>query len=278
MLLTRVDRTAFERDGFLVIEGAVDAATCARLRGRAEARVAAEDPTSLGGIFASGERANDAWFMESGEAIRCFLEAGAVDAEGRLDRPLARAVNKLGHALHELDPDFEAFSRDVHLGNLARSLGMQDPRIVQSMMIFKQPAIGGEVRLHQDASFLLTEPSTVLGLWFALEDATVENGCLQVIPAGHRGPLRQRFARTGATSADYRELDATPFDHAAVVPLEVPRGTLVCLHGHLPHGSAPNHSAASRHAYAMHVIDGQARWLEDNWLRRSRPAVPFYAS
>ena len=75
---------------------------------------------------------------------------------------------------------------------------MVEPRLLQSMLIFKHAGIGGEVVSHQDATFLYTEPMTVMGLWFALEDATIENGCLFAQPGGHRGPLRRLFRRSGS--------------------------------------------------------------------------------
>jgi phytanoyl-CoA hydroxylase len=50
------------------------------------------------------------------------------------------------------------------------------------MYIFKQPRIGGEVTCHQDSAFLYNDPISIAGLWFALEDATTENGCLWAIP------------------------------------------------------------------------------------------------
>jgi phytanoyl-CoA hydroxylase len=58
-----------------------------------------------------------------------------------------------------------------------------------------------------------------------------------------------------------------------LVPLEVAKGTLVVLHGRLPHGSAPNRSARSRHAYTLHVIGGNCAYLPDNWLQR--PDMPL---
>ncbi len=51
--------------------------------------------------------------------------------------------------------------------------------------------------------------------------------------------------------------------------LVAPKGTLVILHGLVPHRSAPNRSPRSRHAYALHLVDGTARWSEDNWLKRA---------
>jgi phytanoyl-CoA hydroxylase len=146
------------------------------------------------------------------------------------------------------------------------------------MYIFKQPRIGGEVGCHQDASFLMTEPASVVGLWFALEDATTLNGCLYAAPGGHKGPLRSRFVRHDVGGPRDRTemitLDPTPLPSEGLVPLEVQKGTLVVLHGFLPHGSAPNRSAFSRHAYTLHVIDGRCAWRPDNWLQRG-PDMPL---
>jgi phytanoyl-CoA hydroxylase len=65
------------------------------------------------------------------------------------------------------------------------------------MYIFKQPGIGGEVRWHQDATYFDTDPISVTTFWFALEDATLDNGCMWAEPGGHRGPMRERFLRNG---------------------------------------------------------------------------------
>ena len=62
------------------------------------------------------------------------------------------------------------------------------------MYIFKQPHIGGEVTCHQDSTFLYTKPESAVGFWVALEDATIENGCLWVSRGvRHKGPLRKLF-------------------------------------------------------------------------------------
>ena len=112
-----------------------------------------------------------------------------------------------------------------------------------------------------------TDPLSVTGFWFALEDATIENGCLFAIPGGHKDPLRQRFVRRNGVPG-FETLNELPFDEGAKQPLEVPKGTLVVLHGQLPHLSAANRSGHSRHAYTLHVIDGAAHYPENNWLVR----------
>lgn len=267
--------TAWRRDGVLVIENAVPSADCDALIERSRAIVDAWDPASGAAVFSTTapRHAADRYFRESGDAIRVFLEDGAVDADGALTRPKHQAVNKLGHALHDLDPVFDRVSRRPELAALAGGLGVADPRLVQSMVIWKPPAIGGAVTCHQDATFLITDPPSVIGFWLALEDADAGNGCLYAIPGGHRGPLRQCFHEIdGALVTE--TLDPTPFDEAAAVALPAPKGTIVVLHGLLPHGSAPNTSERSRMAYTLHAVDGAARWNAGNWLQRA-PDVPF---
>ncbi|MFN4116112.1 MAG: phytanoyl-CoA dioxygenase family protein [Inhella sp.] len=106
--------------------------------------------------------------------MRCFFEEEAFGADGQLRQAKALSINKIGHAMHDLDPVFERFSRGPALALLARQLGLAAPQVWQSMHIFEQPHIGGEVVWHQDTSFVETAPITVTTFWFALEDATLQ--------------------------------------------------------------------------------------------------------
>ena len=141
------------------------------------------------------------------------------------------------------------------------------------MYIFKQPRIGAEVISHQDSAFLHTEPESCTGFWFALEDATVENGCMWAEPGGHRRPLQARYVSTGGT-ARMVTLDPAPLPTEGLVPLACGKGALVLLHGRLPHRSGPNLSDRSRHAYALHLIDAGSHYSQDNWLQRA-PDMPL---
>ncbi|MFQ5557098.1 MAG: phytanoyl-CoA dioxygenase family protein [Acidimicrobiales bacterium] len=275
-MLSTDQLAAWERDGYLVMPGFVTPGRCDELKAHVGQLLDAVDPETDGAltVFSTTEQshAQQDWFLTSGDRIRWFLEDGAVD-DGRLTRPLPLAVNKLGHAMHDLDPVFDAFSRTPEVTELVADLGFVHPLLLQSMYIFKQPGIGGEVICHCDHTFLWTEPPSVVGFWFAIEDATVDNGCLWAIPGGHSIPVKTRFRRDGSgTTNDV--LDESPYPTDDLVPVEAEAGTLVLLHGTLPHWSAPNTSDRSRHAYTLHVIEGDACYLDDNWLRRG-PELPL---
>ena len=267
----------WQTDGCLVLPGFKPPAELAALRERSRAIVEAFEPGGTAAVFSSRDRRRvaDKALIESADRVRCFFEEEAFDDEGRLVVPKAQAINKIGHALHDRDPVFERFSHGARLAELAHDLGLVRPLLMQSMLIFKQPRIGGEVLWHQDASFLATEPQSVIGFWFALEDATRDNGCLWVAPGGHRGPLRERYGRRDDGTLAMEPLDATPWPSGeATRPLEVSAGSLVVFDGLLPHASAPNRSALSRMAYTLHAVDGRAAWSPRNWLQRTANDSP----
>ncbi|HEX2012486.1 MAG TPA: phytanoyl-CoA dioxygenase family protein, partial [Roseateles sp.] len=196
-MLTDAQKSQFAEQGFLILPKFKDAEQIATLRARAEAIVEAFDPGAQRAIFSTQEqdRKVDDYFLDSGDQVRCFFEEEAFDERGELRQAKALSINKIGHAMHELDPVFRGFSSGPELAAVARDVGLTRPQVWQSMYIFKQPGIGGEVGCHQDATFLYTEPITVTGFWFAIEDATLENGCMWALPGGHRLPVRKRFRK-----------------------------------------------------------------------------------
>ncbi|WP_289297739.1 phytanoyl-CoA dioxygenase family protein [uncultured Reyranella sp.] len=258
-----IDLDAYARDGFAVLPDFVTAAACEALKARAAELVSRFDPGGAPTAFSTRDQAHarDRYFRESGGAIRFFVEEGAPDR-----------LNKIGHALHDLDPVFDRFSRQPRLAALAGALGLARPLLLQSMYLFKHPHVGAEVGWHQDATFLRTDPPSVTGFWIALDDADRDNGCLAALPGAHRGPLRQWFGYEGSELVT-RTLDPAPFPAVEPVALEVRRGTLIVLHGLLPHASTANRSPRPRQAYSLHLIDGRAEYPGDNWLQR--PDLPL---
>ena len=270
----------YHLDGFLVVEGFAGPDSCAALRQRAVEMVEAFEPGERRSIFTTNEqdRVSDAEFLDSGSSTWCFFEEDAFAADGTLRQDKILSINKIGHAMHDLDDVFRSFTDTDDLAAVANDVGLADALALQSMYIFKQPHIGGEVGCHQDATFLSTDPVTVTGFWFAIEDARLDNGCLWAQPGGHRTSLRKVFKRRGASSdagTEFEILDPTPLPTPAdLVPLEVPAGTLVVLNGLLPHWSDVNRSATSRHAYSLHCISAAAKYPSWNWLQRT-PDLPL---
>ena len=260
----------FNRDGYLILDDFYTAAKCDAVMKRGEELSNSYNFEGHPSVFQTNEqtRTSDDYFLNSGDAICYFFEKDAFDDNGQLKNDLFHSLNKIGHALHDLDPVFEKFSRSPQLKKLATALKRETSVIIQSMLILKHAKIGGVVDVHQDATFLYTEPKSCIGFWFALEDATIENGCLWARPGGHNTSLRSWFKRKSSGGTEMHIFDEEPLSMEGMIPLEVKKGSCIVLDGLLPHYSLPNTSGKSRQAYAIHTIDSNAKYPEDNWLQR----------
>lgn len=273
-MLNAKQQRDFREQGYLVLEDAFTSAQIDAVRQSALEIVANFDSDAHRTVFKTSDRdaGRDDYFFDSAEAVHCFLEEGALDESGEMLRPKELAINKIGHAMHDLVPAFTEFCRLPVIAESLRDIGYTEPSLWQTMYIFKQPGIGGEVRWHQDASYLVSEPPDVTGIWIAIEDAGLENGCLWVQPGGHRSPLREIFeVDWERRKGTLRELDDTPWPGPEeAVPLEVNKGAMVLFSDHMPHYSSQNRSNRSRHALTLHVTERGAHWPEFNWLQRPR--------
>ncbi|XP_036605068.1 phytanoyl-CoA dioxygenase domain-containing protein 1 isoform X2 [Trichosurus vulpecula] len=262
--LSSMQLRKFQEDGFLVLEGIFSTKECDIMREQIQKIIAEmEVPPHCRTEFSTQQeeqlraQGNTDYFLTSGDKIRFFFEKGVFDKEGNFLFPPEKSINKIGHALHALDPVFKSVTHSTQV---------------------QQPHFGGEVTPHQDATFLHTEPlGRVLGVWIALEDATLENGCLWFIPGSHTGGISRRMVRVQANSVGGTNfIGSEPvYEDSRFIPTPIRKGGLILIHGEVVHKSELNHSIYSRHAYTFHIMESKGtHWSQDNWLQPT-PELPF---
>eukprot|EP00039_Didymoeca_costata_P009533 m.126517 g.126517 ORF g.126517 m.126517 type:complete len:311 (-) comp14518_c0_seq3:118-1050(-) len=292
----------FDKNGYAVVEGFASEDECNNMMSRMAEILSQWVPKAGHSVFTTGknqEQARGDYFLESADKVSVFLEAEAVTESGELKCEKHLAVNKVGHGLHVVEDVFREYSFSEKVKNLVKDLGWKDPVLPQSMYIFKQPGIGGEVTPHQDSTFLYTEPQTTcLGLWLALEDATLENGCLWARPGSHKEPVRKQFVRNPEyfkegnkevprmifnNLVSEEEMEKSPWvgempgdgtaqglSDSGFVAVPIKKGDLFIIHGAVDHCSLPNRSAKSRHTFQLHLVEGPSegvKWSDKNWLQ-----------
>uniref|UniRef100_A0A4W5RR29 Phytanoyl-CoA dioxygenase domain-containing protein 1 n=1 Tax=Hucho hucho TaxID=62062 RepID=A0A4W5RR29_9TELE len=269
--LTDQDAKKYQEDGYLILDGLLSPAECDELRLRMGEIVDQMDvPEHCRIQFSTNHdeqlktQGNADYFITSGDKIRFFFEKGVFDDKGDFTVPKERSLNKIGHALHAYEPLYKTATHSPKIQGIAKKLGLKSPVILQSMYIFKV-----ELTPHQDATFLHTEPlGRVMGVWIALEDATLDNGCLWFIPGSHNNGITRRMVRTPEGThplTDFVGREAT-YDNKLFIPAPVKKGGVVLIDGEVVHKSEQNASEKSRHVYTFHIMESQkTKWSPENW-------------
>lgn len=281
-MLTTAQLEKYNADGYLIIPDFLSRSEVSVLVDETRRLLDEFDDTHGLSQFTT-DKANhisDEYFLTSGDKVRYFLEQDAI-TDGKLNRPRDRAVNKIGHAVHTI-PAFRAHTHSQAVREIAEQVGIEKGKVLQSMVILKQPEIGGEVPSHQDSTFLYTDPVSATGFWIALEDCTSRNGTLSFIPGSQNTPITSRFVRSdkGLVFEDVAQVQDQAREGREVgqkefVLEEVSAGSLVLIHGSVIHKSERNLSTKSRWVYTFHVIDGTAHYDGRNWLQCPQGFTPL---
>ncbi len=194
----------------------------------------------------------------------CFmqLEPG-FDPSGSSDEEIELQVRKYMNFTSE----HAALEKIVQPGHRVRgvveSLIGPDPILFQEMALVKPPFVGSEKPWHQDnAYFSVTPLDSIIGVWIALDDATVENGCMHVIPGGHHVGALKHFHSSDCEIVKGR----LETERAEAVP--VPAGGALFFYGLLPHETPPNRSANRRRALQFHFRAATSRIVDEETYNR----------
>lgn len=229
-----MDRGAYDEQGFVRIEGFADRATC------------------------------DAMLA------RVIAIARGADAPGTLVLPEANLAGQAGEPeqlvskifkLHR-DPVFAEFASSPEVLALVRAVVAPDLDCFLSQFIFKNPGAWGQP-WHQDSYYFPFEPARpICGVWLAVTDATLENGCLHVVPGSHREPVHEHGPdRRPGANLGYVEI--VDHDMSAAVPVLMEAGDLLVFDSHLMHRSTDNVSDGIRAAMVYHYAAHGTRELSD---------------
>lgn len=265
----------YARDGFLIINDFASTDECRALRERASVLVENSGMITDPRAACNSKNArysSYSYFEESTNKASLFFDSSAVAPDGTFIKDKHQSIIKIGHALHDCDQVFEAYSHSRRMHEILSDLGYKKPLIGQSRFYFRLPGINTELSAHQDSTILYTEPASCLAIWLALEEADIQNGCMWVRPGSHKAGVRSRRIKgLDYGAGEFRILCELELpDDAPFIALEVKEGAAVLMSGELIHKSGLNNSTRSRKAYTLHFIEGAEshRYPEDNWLQR----------
>src|SRR5262245_95837 len=162
------------------------------------------------------------------------------------DTDIVHGIEPFAH----LSPELEAWAYDPRFTEPMQDLvGHSDPRLFTEKLNLKRARIGGVNPLHQDYPYWVGEadvPEQIATAMLFLDDSTLENGCLCVVPGSHlKGPWQTRTDGDGFAP---NEIDTAAYPNVESIPLEVPAGSVVWFGSLLAHQSATNYSDKQRRA------------------------------
>ncbi len=252
-MFTSTETALFRRDGYLIINGLLTDQQVMEARGNLSRLVAQADEL---GAHPSGYHLD----REPGTAADADRELGI------------RKFRDLGQA----DQFFWDVVRTPAVVERVAALHGTGCRVIQTMALVKPPEIGSAKDWHQDIPYFpLSETHTCVGVWIALDDATLDNGCMQVIPGSHHlGPVAHVQGPTGWRLEPALCAHLAPAVHA----LPMRAGAALFFDGRLLHFTDCNRSQRRRRALQNHYVGptcGFAAGRTGGMWELNSPVPPF---
>jgi hypothetical protein len=162
------------------------------------------------------------------------------------------------HQPHKISPVIlERGVKHIGIAQALAALIGPDVKCMQSMLFVKPPGFQGQA-WHQDEIYIPTRDRSLAGAWIALDDATLENGCLWVLPSSHKGVLYDQREHDNPDEFD-QAAESHGFDDSGEVPVEVNTGDVVFFNGYLLHRSRKNRSQVYRRVLVNHYMNAWSR-------------------
>jgi phytanoyl-CoA hydroxylase len=227
----------WERDGFILIRNFVDESV-----GRA---MSEELIAAIRGQARPEGNSKMPWETSEGLFIQPEAQAETGAVAGQMPEDIvAKAFNP------HLFGAAGDFATSQKCGAIVEELLGKKASVFQSMFILKNPGAWGQP-WHQDAYYFDFDTSPQIGLWLAISEATLENGCLSVLPGSHTFPVQEHGPdKREGSNYGYREVNVPDNDKA--VPVLMQPGDLLVFHSHLLHKSVDNLGVARREAMVLH--------------------------
>lgn len=196
---------------------------------------------------------------------RGVIEGMLDTEEGMSDEEVLKQYVAI-HFPHKLSPVIYEYLFHHRITEVLTKIISPNVKCMQSMLFVKGPGKAGQ-SWHQDEFYIPTRDRSLTGVWIAIDDATVENGCLWIIP-GKPGYIMRRVENGSNEYADVDTVDVTAYAGEAI-PVEVKRGSVVFFHGYTLHSSLRNKTTdCFRTALVNHYMSAESMlpWDQDGNL------------
>ena len=233
----------FHCDGYLVVKGLFETESLEPVRHRIR------ELTKIGAPDLDKAKRRLGMFNRQ---VEPRVESGELQADN-----YAGSLRKMTHIAFG-EAVFLDHARDARIVDVIECLLGSDIVLAQDQLFMKPPYVGSRQEFHQDTplGFHLEPPDRMVTCWCALDEATVANGCLWMIPGSHlHGVTDRELWRR------YEPIDGVEPPEARPVELEV--GDCSFHHGLILHASRPNLTDRPRWGYATHYASAHCRFNGD---------------
>lgn len=239
MELTIEQFEQYQRDGFVVVDELLDKQMVERVVTRIREYVTNElDPSEFDRMLEPELEGEGKTFNRDGDPVRKFEGIGMVTG----------------------DDVFEDLAFNDSILDVVKQLQGPNLKLLRSAAMLKPPQVGSEKKFHQDAAYYPVHPMDHITVWIALDKATTENGCMQVVPGGHTDGLLGHEAQEYETDITIAERDYSSQD---TVSLLMEPGDVLFQHCLMPHYTAPNTTDDWRRAFILAYMRGRSRFTDE---------------